>query len=208
MTEIDLENLRAALAKHAAHKVIAYRGDDVLRAIPVPPGRKRNAAVLAVVGKLEWSRVELVDRTGGLLAVVDGSEDGRDDAPAVEPTGREAYLLNLMLKAQQVALSHREKETAIALNACTQSVRMLTDAVGALAGLHRKALDAQAEAHSVSIAAAIEAAQAAQAAGGGDDLMSGKLMEQLAPVIMARLMAPAPAPAPAGPANGSNGVKS
>lgn len=206
MTEIDLEQLRAALAKHAATKVIAYRGDDKLREIPVPPGRKRNAAVLAVVGKLEWSRVELVDRTGGLLAVVDaqGAAD-RDDGIGELVSGREAQLLQLLLKAQQVALSHRERETQVALNACTQSVRMLTDAVGALAGLHRQALNAQAEAHAVSISAAIEAAQAEGQDGG---LMSSKLMEQIAPMIMAKLLAPGP---PAAPPNGSapsNGVKS
>jgi hypothetical protein len=199
MTEIDLENLRAALARHPAHKVIAYRGEELVRSIPVPPGRKRNAAVLAVVGKLEWSRVELVDRTGGLLAVVDGQAAERDELPAAELTGRDAQLLRLLLEAQRVALSHREKETAIALNACTQSVKMLTDAVGALAGLHRKALDAQAEAHQVSIQAALEAASAEGQEGG---LMSSKLMEQIAPLIMAKLLAPGPANP-----NGSNGVK-
>lgn len=202
MTEIDLENLRAALAKHNAHKVIAYRGEELVRSIPVPPGRKRNAAVLAVVGKLEWSRVELVDRTGGLLAVVDGQADERDDAPGVELNGRDAQLLAMLLKAQQIALSHREKETQIALNACTASVRMLTDAVGALAGMHKQTLAAQAEAHAASIQAAIEA-QAASGEEGG--LMSSKLMEQLAPLILAKLLAPGPIPAPANP---SNGVKS
>lgn len=206
MTEIDLENLRAALAKHNAHKVIAYRGDELVRSVPVPTGRKRNAAVLAVVSKLEWSRVELVDRTGGLLAVVDGQDAAGDDRdlPGVELNGRDAQLLGILLKAQQVALSHREKETQIALNACTASVKMLTDAVGALAGMHKQTIAAQAEAHAASVAAALDAA-AKGGEGEGEGLMSSKLMEQLAPLIMAKLLAPGPIPAPATP---SNGVKS
>lgn len=204
MNEIDLERLRAALAKHPAHKINLYRGDELARSVPVPAGRKRNAAVIAVVGKLEWSRAELVDRAGGTLDVVDAQADDNDrDAPELELGDRETKLLGMLLKAQQIALSHREKETQIALNACTASVRMLTDAVGALAGMHKQTLAAQAEAHAASITAALEAAQQAEGAEGGG-LMSAKLMEQIAPLIMAKLLAPGPAPAP----TPSNGAKS
>lgn len=204
MTEIDLETMRATLAKQpATHKIHVYRGEELARSLPVPTGRKRNAAVVAVLAKLEWSRCELVDRSGGVLAVVDAQDDDmRDDPPEVEVGGRETQLLGMLLKAQQIALSHREKETQIALNACTASVRMLTDAVGALAGMHKQTLAAQAEAHAASIHAALEAAQ--QAGGEDGGLMSSKLMEQIAPLIMAKLLAPGPAPG----STPGNGVKS
>lgn len=201
MSEIDTENLRAALAKHGPSRVKLYKGEDALREIPVPTGKKRWAAVLAVASKLDWTRAELVDRTGGLLCVVDAHQDAAGVSVDVgELNGREAQLLGILIKAQQSALANRAQETQMALNACTSAVRMLTDAVGALANVQRMTLDVQAQAFQAQIAAASIPAADGEAPAPGSELISGQLLQQLAPFIMQRLLGPpqiaAPAPAP------------
>lgn len=207
MSEIDTENLRAALAKHGPARVKLYRGEDALREIPVPTGKKRWAAVLAVASKLDWSRAELVDRTGGLLCVVDAQTQDPGVALDVHDlNGREAQLLGILIKAQQSALANRAAETQMALNACTSAVRMLTDAVGALANVQRMTLDVQAQAYQAQIAAAVATTTPeGEAPPPGSELISGQLLQQMAPFIMQRLFGPPPiaAPAQSTPSNGA-----
>ena len=198
MSEIDIENFRAALIKLGPVRVQPYRGDEKLREIPVPTGKKRWQAVLTVVSKLDWTRCELLDRSGGLIGLVEAQE--REQAPSLgELDGREAQLLAILIKAQQSALANRTAETQAALTACTTAVRMLTEAVGALANVQRMTLDVQAQAYQA-------AAQIQQPGPEGSEeggMMSTKLLEQMAPMILAKLLAPgAPAPAP----NGTNGA--
>lgn len=202
----DREKLTAAIARHNPHKVIAFRGDDVLREIPVPNTRKNKAAVCDVIAKLAWTKAELVDRNGGLLDVIEATAPATeeiDEGAGVELSDRDLRLLNLILKAQQSALSQRERDERAAMEACTGAVKMLTEAVGALAGLQRKQLEAQSEAYQMQIRAAIEAAQSEGAAGPPEKegLISEQLLKQMLPAILAKLMAPASA-APAAAATG------
>jgi hypothetical protein len=198
------EQIRAALSKHKPHKVRAIGADGDVRDVPVPAGRKRWAAVLEVVDSIEWTRLELVDRAGGLLAVVDAETDDLDgdvnveieeppDASSIDLSQRDERMLALMLKAQQIALQNRERETQIALQASTSAVKMLTDAVGALAQVQRMTLDAQAEAYRAREREAPEESTPD----------SERMLAQLMPLILAKLGTASPAPAPK-----PNGVKS
>lgn len=198
MTEVDTELLRASLAKHMPAKVRAYgRDGEELRTVPVPPGRKRWQAVLGVLARVPWARLELLDRTGGLLCVQDeqAAEAEADVADAAELTGRDAQLLRLLTAAQQTVLSNRERETSIAMSAMGAAFKVLTDAIGVLAQVQRMALDTQAAAFRTAMESAPEESA---------DLESQKMISQLAPILVAKLLAPTPAPAP----TGTNGVKS
>lgn len=204
VNETELETVRAELVRHMPHRVRAYRGEVLLNEVPVPPGRKRWAAVLAVIARIDWTRLELVDRSGGLLGICERAEgmvadddQGDDGAIAKEASqhaARDARLLELMLRAQQVALDNRQTETQVAINACTSSVRILTDAVAALAQVHRMTLDTQARA----FAAAVESETP-------EALESNKMFAQMAPMILGRMLAPSPPPVVESKPNGSSG---
>lgn len=196
MMESELETIRAALAKHVPHRVMVYQGDQLAREVPVPGTKKRWAAVLDVIARLSWTRLELVERGGGLLCVLDapGGPPGDEAAPSHAMVGgREEALLRLLLAAQKEALSYRDRESAAALQACVAVMREMTSAVSALSSIHRLQMEAQASAFT-----------AAASVDGPEDLASSDMLKQLAPIIMARLLAPTP---PAAPSNGSSGGK-
>lgn len=198
----ETESIRTLLMKHKPHRVRAYDGDDLTREVPVPAGRKRWAAVIEVVERLDWSRLELVDRSGGVLAVYEPEPEPEVGvAPeATEPaemsalTSREISLVDLVLRAQQMALANRERETALAMNACSQAVKMMTDAVGSLAQIQKASLDAQRE---------LAADRAERADEPAEGLVSEKVLAQMLPMILARLGPSLLAPPAVAPAGGS-----
>jgi hypothetical protein len=203
MTDRDLAQLRAALSKHSPRRVVAINGADVVREVPIPTsGRKRWSAALQVLSRLEWTRLELLDKDGGLLCVIEGEAEAAPADPTAELTGRDAALLKLLLAGQTAVLSNRERETQIAMGAMAAAFKVLTDSIGVLAQVHRMTLDAQAQ--------AFTQLQDASAAPPEEGTESGKLVAQLAPMFIAKMLAPSPAPAPApsSPPAAPNGVKS
>lgn len=194
----DLDVVRAALQRFLPAKVLVYQGDELARTIPVPAGkRKKWFAVLQVLERLEWTRLELVDKAGGILGVLDAqTDDGAAAAPPTRGGDRDAQLLKILIDAQKAALSNRERETAQAVTAFASVVEMLTQAIGMLTAVHRQTLDAQAKAYQIAAAAAGAPMDDEQP----QQLESSKLLEQMAPMIMSRLLAPNPPPTVAAPA--------
>ena len=89
-----------------AHKPVKVRAlvDGEWRAVAIPGRRRRWEAVLAVLDKLAWTRLELLDKGDGLLDAIE--TDAPDKAApepgsyAIEHLPREHAWLDLVLKAQ------------------------------------------------------------------------------------------------------------
>ena len=110
--------LLAKLRGLAPVSVNAYDGAGEMRAIAVPGGRKRWSAVMSTIEARPWTRVDLLDKSGRVLGHHDNDAppDGIEDisGPAPLQMMQPKWFLELVLRAQDMALSHRQKEfTAI-----------------------------------------------------------------------------------------------
>ena len=142
-----MESLIAEVKRCAPSKLLVYCGDEC-REVAVPNTRNRYHRVEQVVGAFAWTRVELLDKTGAVVGVVENSDrpaSALAHVPNAEAS-RDEMLLNLLIRAQQSALANREAETKEALRASTEIVRVLTDSFKQLAILHREQLIAAVDA--------------------------------------------------------------
>jgi hypothetical protein len=198
------DRLLAKLRQLAPYKVKAYDGSDESREIAVPQRRKRWNAVIESIEARPWVRVELLDKQGAILGYVEN--DGV--AGELETIGqdsdrgnRERALLEMMLKAQKVALEYRDKEHTTLLQGMSEMIRANTQAMNQLTSIYQV---------QVQVAAEVAAAQATAAAGGDMEQWiklieaSPQLLGTLGPML--RLLKSSPAPAKATPP--ANGVKS
>jgi len=132
-----LASLTADLRRHRPAKVVAFV-DGEAKPVAVPGSKRtRWENVAKVLLTLEWTRVELLDGKGALLHTVNAEPAPLDEDPEADvnvekllgsaPGGlsKEHGLLVLMLKAQQVALSHQ----AATLSTVTDAYRTVTETV-------------------------------------------------------------------------------
>lgn len=129
-----LDALTKELRRWRPGKIVAVVEGE-RRDIALPGSRRRRWEMVArLLLSLDWTRVELLDAKGALLHTVEAEvEATEDDAPGVDlakyvgPAGldREAGLLALMLKGQEVALKHQ----AGTLATVTEGNRLLVETV-------------------------------------------------------------------------------
>jgi hypothetical protein len=174
------EKLLASLKRHNPSKVRAYAGDDDVRDIAVPTRRRRWSQVIEAIEARAWSRVELLDKSGGVLGYVENTE------PATEPEdlgpaggGRVTEvqrLVEMFTRSQertlQMAFAHRDAEVVNVMQAQGAVVRELVQGMHALTAMYQQ---------QVTVAADVAANQAALAAGDGDAL---KQLVDAAPMIL------------------------
>lgn len=132
------ELIRASLAKWKPAEVQLYQGEELYRKIDVPTKGKRWAAIVPVIMKLEWTRLELRSRAGAVLDVITDTtqEEAAAEAPsAPEPVTREERQLALMLRAQDQALKHRTQESQMALTAAATILDKVANIIGGLVDL-------------------------------------------------------------------------
>lgn len=95
-----------ALRAHKPVKVRALVGDE-WRAVAIPGRRRRWEAVLSVLDKLAWTRLELLDKGDGLLDAIETDAPDKGEPPpggyAIEHLPKEHAWLDLVLKAQAQA---------------------------------------------------------------------------------------------------------
>jgi hypothetical protein len=198
---MTIEALRDKLYKVQPYKVRLFQGDEAVRDVAAGKGRKRWTGVIEACERIAWSSAELLDKSGATLAVVDNATPATDLEPLDgAQAGREDRLLNLLIRAQREALTYRDKDSAAALQACTQVMRELGAAVLTLAKLYREQVD-------VATSTALMRAAGSGAEGKEDDLMSSPMMQALLPELLKRLMAPPPVASSTNGANGTNGHK-
>lgn len=184
------DTLLSTLKRHSPARVRAYAGDDDARDIAVPTRRTRWGQVIEAINARSWSRVELLDKSGAVLAYVENSEPAREvediDGGKVSKTRAEVeWIVNLVVRAQREAV-------ALARERDADAHRELAAAFRDMAAIYREQRD---------IAADTAAMQAAAESGHGqvkELLEAAPAILQMLPVI--RSLA---SPAPGKPKNGA-----
>jgi len=191
------EQLVGALRKCAPVKVRVVNAQDESRDVAVPHGRKRWSQVASTIEAMPWIRCELLDKSGAVLGYVqnDGAADELEDisAPASSSAAQLRWMLELMLRAQQTALTYRDKEHSALLQSMRDMMQVATDTMRENVEIMKQQRDA-----------AVETARLQAMAENGDSMeqivklveASPKIMSVLGPLMMA-LRAPRKLPAPA-----------
>lgn len=166
---LSAEKLLATLKRENPARLVAYLGDDKERTIAVKGGRKKWSATVATVEALgAWTRVELLDKSGALLATVENTDPAGDLQDLGAPSGVAAQverMLVIVLRAQSESMKFRDAEVKALLTAQADVLREQSAAVKSLTALHQAQLEAVRETEAVKAEAA---AAAAAAANGGD----------------------------------------
>jgi len=167
------ETIRSTLAKWKPATVLLFQGDELYRTIEVPTKGKRWQAVVPVIMKLEWDRLELRSRAGAVLDVITStSEEPEPPEPAPPAVTNEDRLLALMLRAQDQALKHRTAETQMALTAAATILDKVAGIIGGLVDLQQ-----------VQINHAKQSAPAAKAEKPDDIAEALQLLQTITPLL-------------------------
>lgn len=168
MTKGDITGkLLAALRKNNPAKVRAYAGDDDHRDIAVPSDkRKKWAQVIATIDARSWSRVELLNKAGEILACVDNTSPAGDveDIGSGLPANIGAQLtlaeriVAMVMKAQRETMTFRDSEVSSLLKAQGDVVREMAGGIRALSEVYREQVVAAEDAAESRAQAAITAA--------------------------------------------------
>lgn len=122
-----------ALKKHRPDVVRIHLADDTSKEVPVGKARARWSRAVAILGDAPWVRIEFLDARGRTIA-----PELQNDAPAGDledlptspgATTRDTMLLNMMLRAQDVALMRHTEAFKPTLEAIRHVMRDLTDQV-------------------------------------------------------------------------------
>ena len=141
------------LKRHAPTTVRAYLGDDDARDISVPARRRRWSVVIAAITARPWSRVELLDKRGAVLAYVDNGAEATEVEELTSASTREAdgqyahaeRIVRLVLHGQREAMAFRDAEVRALLAAQGAVVRELTEGMSALTRMYREQVATAAE---------------------------------------------------------------
>lgn len=174
------DTLTATLRRHNPSKVRAYSGDE-FRDIAVPTRRRKWAQVVAAIEALSWSRVELLDKAGAVIAYVDNTGPAGD----LEDVGERAAssitqaerIVALVLKGQRETMTFRDSEVTQLLKAQGDVMREMVSGMRALTQIYQAQVEAASE---------VAALQATAAAGEGGSV---KELIDAAPQIIAALPA-------------------
>lgn len=132
--------IRDTLAKHRPADVWLYQGNErePYRKITCPPRKHKWEAMAQVIVKLQWDRLELRDKGGNVLDVLEVEDEqagGALTGPVPEGVPNDERLLRLMIAAQESALKNRSAETQQALSAASAILGSATGLFGQLAEL-------------------------------------------------------------------------
>lgn len=152
------DKLLATLKRHNPSKVRAYAGDDDSRDIAVPTRRKRWSQVIEAVEAKSWTRVELLDKSGAVLAYVDNTSPASEledvgDGKVSRTRGESEWILNLVIRAQREAMAFRDSEVQALLKAQGDVVRELSRAMQDLSGIYSEQRKAAVETAEIRAAA-------------------------------------------------------
>lgn len=153
------DKLLATLKRHNPSKVRAYAGDDDHRDIAVPTRRKRWSQVIEAIDAKSWTRVELLDKSGAVLAYVDNTgpaselEDVGDNSRASKTRSESEWIVNLVIRAQREAMTFRDSEVQSLLRAQGDVVRELSRAMQDLSGIYTEQRKAAVETAEIRAAA-------------------------------------------------------
>lgn len=152
------DKLLATLKRHNPSKVRAYAGDDDWRDIAVPTRRKRWGRVIEAIDAKSWTRVELLDKSGAVLAYVDNTSPASEledvgDGKVSRTRSESEWILNLVIRAQREAMAFRDSEVQALLKAQGDVVRELSRAMQDLSGIYSEQRKAAVETAEIRAAA-------------------------------------------------------
>ncbi len=193
MADKVADKLLSTLRAHCPSKVRAYAGDDDARDIAVPTRRKKWAQVIAAVEARAWSRVELLDKSGAVLAYVENEAPARElqdlGSGVTGPVAEAHRIVELVIKAQRETMTFRDAEVTALLQAQGSVVREMVMGMQALTAMYRE---------QVSAAGEVAALQATAEAGGGGQLRelveAAPTLLQMIPMLKGLLSGPETAP--------------
>jgi hypothetical protein len=131
---MDSAALSARLRKFRPSRLVAVGPTGEKRNIAVPTGRRRKwDFALRALEHLDWLTLELLDDQGGILDIID-NRAGADDGELVEvtPDAKHAGMLELMLRAQDVALMRQERATSQLLDGYTKLVQTFAERLSSM----------------------------------------------------------------------------
>lgn len=219
-------SLLAHLKQHAASGIatlnVYVEGDDEPKPVAVPDVRKKWERTMNVIRELAWTRVEAVDKKGGLLFVHKRGPHDENAAGDVEDigfgpasAGRAAEVGQLLavtshwlLRAQDVAVARHVEATQQANDMVTRMVESTNARLERFNEQYEETLEMNRRIRDENLqreerAMRVLRKQIEEA--GGEQTESGKLLEALAPELIKAILAPAapaPKPAAAKPMNG------
>jgi hypothetical protein len=131
----------AALKRFRPLKVRAVFAEGDPRDVAVPMRRRRWEAVADTLEALpSWVRVEMMDKAGALLGAIEADGDAttekRDKLAA-----REHAMLDVMLRAQEMALKRQNEAMAAMLNGYTSLANLALARLSSLERSYASALD-------------------------------------------------------------------
>lgn len=157
--QLIADKLLATLKRHAPAKVRAYAGDDDRRDIAVPTRRRRWGQVIEAIDACAWTRVELLDKSGAVIAYVENTTPASElediaGTGAVSKTRSDAeWIVNLVVRAQREAMAFRDSEVQNLLRAQGDVVRELSRAMQDLSGIYAEQRKAAVETAEIRAAA-------------------------------------------------------
>jgi hypothetical protein len=131
--------LGKALYKHRPHSVKLYKGTEDPRTVMPTARKKRWETLQAVIEKLQWDRLEMLDGRGSVLEVIEIDQGGEDDEPAElgAAAGRDERILSLLMRAVREARKDRNEESKEAMAGMVAVMREMTGAFRDLAEMHQ-----------------------------------------------------------------------
>lgn len=172
-----LRSVMRSAAREGLARVVFYAGDEQLKTVSVKTRGKRWEPILAIANRLAWTHAELLDKSGAAISLVENASPAGDLAEMGTKASPVVEMVRLVISAQQAALSNRDRETTAAMSACTDAVKLLSEAVGTMSQIYQAA-----------IRTAVEASAAAAAASDDNERpMSSKMLEAALPHVMQRV---------------------
>jgi hypothetical protein len=194
----DTLRKRIAAAQPKVLIVVTVEGEE--RRLKPPSGtRKAWVAIMGMLKRLEWRRIELQDAQGNALDMIDNPEVTQVGQLATGSAEDPHGMLKLMISAQREALTWQDKSVRAALDTCVNVMAQMGQAVQMIVELHQVE-----RARQVQLMRELQDAAAAATAGKDGDLASNELVKAMAPMLLGKLLAPAPASAGT-PPNGKAG---
>lgn len=183
------EKLAATLHREKPAKLIAYVGGDADgRNVAIRGGRKKwSQTVAAVEGLGAWTRCELLDKTGALLATVENTDPAgelQDLNPGKGGVWDQVERgLAIVLKAQEASAKQRGEEMRTVLQAQTELMRETSVAVKTLSALHQSHLETVRAASQAQLEASVASAAAESEGDIGQLMQALPQLLQLLPLL-------------------------